>query len=432
MKRYCRDLVKATSVLKNQEDILMTEKENAAKRNLEELKQSEEEKAKAVKIAEVGAVGLKRNSQELSKSLEEHEKEYQLVRAVEMKTKCLEDQLGDTKIEVGRTETELKQLQTRISHCEKDLKEKNSQLLSKREEAVAVENELKLGEKMLKKFRRLWNLLPMKRVVWKHCKRITLLRSRVKGVVAKLIKVKDRSAMTALEVASGGKLYNVVVDTENTGKQLLQNGGLRRRVTIIPLNKIQSHPLPQSVQTAAVRLVGKGNDEVALSLVGYDEELQLFRRWFVFSRHRLHSCSGTFKPAGQLGRFLYQGREKSVNCSILLLPFLEFDVLYYLHHPFFFGLFSGYFLILSSCICKACTIDFNGIFRRLLFSGLFHHREIVWHHHDLALLDPIVEHGFSSDPLSASEPCPLSRRLYGGSSCTSVVTGDIWHFAQNI
>lgn len=46
------------------------------------------------------------------------------------------------------------------------------------------------------------------------------------------------------------------MDTENTGKLLLQKGGLRRRVTIIPLNKIQRHPIPQRIQNAAVKLVG--------------------------------------------------------------------------------------------------------------------------------------------------------------------------------
>lgn len=59
-----------------------------------------------------------------------------------------------------------------------------------------------------------------------------------------------------LQVAAGGKLYNVVVDTETTGKQLLQHGDLRRRVTIIPLNKIQTNIVPQRVQQAADRLVG--------------------------------------------------------------------------------------------------------------------------------------------------------------------------------
>lgn len=51
-------------------------------------------------------------------------------------------------------------------------------------------------------------------------------------------------------------MFNIVVDDENTGKQLLQNGDLQRRVTIIPLNKIQSHPVPSRIQHAATKLVG--------------------------------------------------------------------------------------------------------------------------------------------------------------------------------
>lgn len=67
-------------------------------------------------------------------------------------------------------------------------------------------------------------------------------RSRVKGLVAQLFTLeKDKSeAGTALEITAGGRLYNVVVDTEVTGTQLLQNGKLRKRVTIIPLNKISA------------------------------------------------------------------------------------------------------------------------------------------------------------------------------------------------
>lgn len=108
-------------------------------------------------------------------------------------------------------------------------------------------------------------------------------RSRVKGVVAKLTRVADPSTATALEVAAGGKLYQVcacskgscwavglvkaggssggccesiakvalptfplcrqpaqvVVDSEQTAKALLANGQLRQRVTIIPLNKCE-------------------------------------------------------------------------------------------------------------------------------------------------------------------------------------------------
>lgn len=59
------------------------------------------------------------------------------------------------------------------------------------------------------------------------------------GVVANLVHVKDEVAATALEVTAGGRLYNVVVDTEATGKALLQHGRLKRRVTLIPLNKVR-------------------------------------------------------------------------------------------------------------------------------------------------------------------------------------------------
>ena len=65
-------------------------------------------------------------------------------------------------------------------------------------------------------------------------------RSRVKGVVAKLMQVKDPAMSTALEVVAGGKLYQVVVDTEVTGKALLSKGQLQKRVTIIRANKIDA------------------------------------------------------------------------------------------------------------------------------------------------------------------------------------------------
>ncbi|GER46534.1 structural maintenance of chromosomes protein [Striga asiatica] len=308
-----RDLVKETSVLKNQEDNLMTEKGNAVKieRSLEESKLAVEKMANAVKTAEAGAADLKESAAELSKSLDEHEKEYQGVVAGKSsgnEEKCLEDQLGDAKIAVGRAETELKQLRTKIGHSEKELKEKTAQFLSTREKAAAIVNELDVKRKEVEKVKNALESLSYNenvmealqkdrtielelvqkfkdeaRTLSSHVANVEFIysdpeknfdRSRVKGVVAKLIKVKDSSTMLALEVAAGGKLFNVVVDTEDTAKLLIEKGGLRRRVTTIPLNKIQRHPVPERVQNAATKLVGKGNAEVALSLVGYEKELQ--------------------------------------------------------------------------------------------------------------------------------------------------------------
>ncbi|KAF5457688.1 hypothetical protein F2P56_021772 [Juglans regia] len=310
---FSQDLVRQVSVLNNKEDTLRSEKESAEKisSNIEDLNHSVEAKASAVRKAEEGAADLKKRVEELSKNLDEYESDYQGVLAGKSsgnEEKCLEDQLSDAKISVGSAETELKQLKTKISHCEKELKEKTHQLMSKREEAVAVENELNARIIDVENIKKALESLSYKEGQMEtlqkdrasELERVQKLkdeirnlsaqlanfdfsyrdpvknfdRSKVKGVIAKLIKVKDSSTMTALEVTAGGKLFNVVVDTENTGKQILQNGALRRRVTIIPLNKIQSHTISPRVQNAAVRLVGKENAELALSLVGYEEEVK--------------------------------------------------------------------------------------------------------------------------------------------------------------
>lgn len=147
-----QDLVREVSVLKNQEETLNNEKENAEKfvRSIEKLKKSIEEKAYGVKNVEDAAADLKRRLEQLDKSLEQYEKDYQGVlsgKSSGSEEKCLEDQLGDAKVAVGSAETKLKLLKTKISHSEKELKEKAHQLLSKREEAVAVENELNAGTK---------------------------------------------------------------------------------------------------------------------------------------------------------------------------------------------------------------------------------------------------------------------------------------------
>ncbi len=47
----------------------------------------------------------------------------------------------------------------------------------------------------------------------------------------------------------------MVVDSEATGKQLLEKGELKRRVTIIPLNKIAAKKLDDDVVKKAKKLV---------------------------------------------------------------------------------------------------------------------------------------------------------------------------------
>ena len=99
-------------------------------------------------------------------------------------------------------------------------------------------------------------------------------RSKVKGLVAQLFTLNKEKAVagTALEICAGGRLYNVVVDSADTGSQLLQNGKLKKRVTIIPLNKISAFKA-SAEKVGAAQKIAPGKVDLALSLIGYDHEV---------------------------------------------------------------------------------------------------------------------------------------------------------------
>lgn len=96
-------------------------------------------------------------------------------------------------------------------------------------------------------------------------------RSSVLGYVANLVELTPNDAeqwSTALEICAGGKLYNVVVRDERVGAQLLKNGELRKRVTLIPLNKIApSRASPEKI--AHAKQLAPGKVHLALDLVRY-------------------------------------------------------------------------------------------------------------------------------------------------------------------
>lgn len=101
-------------------------------------------------------------------------------------------------------------------------------------------------------------------------------RSKVKGLLAKLIEVRDSKHATALEVVAGGKLFQVVVDEAITGKALLDRGKLQKRVTIIPLDKIQPRHVGANATRRAEEIASsmKATANPAIELVGFDEEIR--------------------------------------------------------------------------------------------------------------------------------------------------------------
>ncbi|XP_053388241.1 structural maintenance of chromosomes protein 2-like [Mercenaria mercenaria] len=220
----------------------------------------------------------------------------------------LNEQLITAKSEISNAETEAKQASMKLKHAQQELKKKESDLkkteqgyrkdkqaydnvvqnLKKLEDELKKLNYEEGKDEMLETQRRtlsqevnhlqdkmetLEARFPHLHFDYRNPEK-NFDRSKVSGLVCKLIKVKDVKTATALEVAAGGKLYNVVVDTEQTGKQLLQKGELRRRYTIIPLNKISARSIPNDVVKRAEGLVGKDNVHTALSLIGFDRNLQ--------------------------------------------------------------------------------------------------------------------------------------------------------------
>ena len=88
--------------------------------------------------------------------------------------------------------------------------------------------------------------------------------------------VSDSRHATALEVTAGNKLYQVVVDTEQTSKQLIEKGQLRTRVTILPLNKLAARCVEADKVARAKDIASArgATAALALELVGYDAEVR--------------------------------------------------------------------------------------------------------------------------------------------------------------
>ncbi|KAK2569628.1 Structural maintenance of chromosomes protein 2 [Acropora cervicornis] len=305
--------VKANSDLKHAKELLAAEKKN--KKTLEKniVNSQLQTKEKELKNLRDLLVKLEEKSQDDNKAVKAAQDHFHAVSAGLSSNeggedKTLADQIMTCKNEISSAETESKQAHLKLKHAQSELKKKQSELKNteksyKKDKDVhnaiekskaKLEDELKKlnyeegkEEKLTAKRRELEaevSELRMK-VETLEAKFPNLKfeyvdpeanfdRNKVKGLVAQLIQVKDASTATGLEVTAGGKLYNVVVDTEVTGKKLISNGKLKRRYTFIPLNKIAARTLANDVVRRAESLVGKDNVHLALSLVGYDDEIR--------------------------------------------------------------------------------------------------------------------------------------------------------------
>ena len=74
-------------------------------------------------------------------------------------------------------------------------------------------------------------------------------RRKVKEVAAKFISLSEKHCpkATALEITGGGRLFNVVIEDELVGRDLMKNGNMKKRGTFIRLNKIDPRSIDAKV-----------------------------------------------------------------------------------------------------------------------------------------------------------------------------------------
>ncbi|NXA24941.1 SMC2 protein, partial [Ibidorhyncha struthersii] len=219
----------------------------------------------------------------------------------------LAGQMMTCKNEISKAVTEAKQAQMKLNYAQQELKTKQPEVKNMdggyKKDQEALEAVRKTKEKLENQMKKLNYeeekeavLLGRKKALTSEIKRLRELYeglmakfphlqfeykdpeknwnpSHVKGTVVSHITVKDLSKAKALEVAAGGKLYDIIVDTEVTAKKLLEKGELKRRYTFIPLNKIAARCLGENTVKLAQTLAGHDNLDLALSLVQYEPQL---------------------------------------------------------------------------------------------------------------------------------------------------------------
>ena len=314
VKAHSEELIRLETVsdLKNASMLEEKERRKGAQRSVKELEAQVLQKSKIHEKLQVQYDTAKSDMDRQTAEVEQKEELLQTlqtgVASKEGQENGYQGQLQDARNRVSTAATEQEQAKLKISHLEKRIredeprakkaKEQNSGLLKDleglRAQAKKLESELgKLGFEHGKEesmYQQEASLQKQVRILQEQAdtmkRKIANIdfsyndpspsfdRSKVKGLVAQLFTLNKEKAQagTALEICAGGRLYNVVVDSAETGTQLLQNGKLKKRVTIIPLNKISAFRA-STEKIGAAQNLAPGKVDLALSLIGYDDEV---------------------------------------------------------------------------------------------------------------------------------------------------------------
>jgi len=217
--------------------------------------------------------------------------------------KTLADQLMDAKKEETHCDTEAKSCQARLNHAKKelgthenDLKKSNTEYNNLKNEEKKLDSELNRLKKELSEIsyseEGFENAQEAKRkimvLIRQNEEKVSTLKLRlqhvefrfndpyadfprhqVHGRVAKLLTLKNGDYATALDVAGGPRLRNVIIENEKLGQAILDSG-LKERTTFLPLNKINPKVIDGKKIQTAYKTVGQEAVTPALQLIDFN------------------------------------------------------------------------------------------------------------------------------------------------------------------
>lgn len=213
---------------------------------------------------------------------------------------AVNQQISECKVKINKDKMQISHLQAEYEESNKRVAEKQADLSETKKEIESKERNVEvLQQKMqdigfdMEKYQQLKNeRINLKRQLQdaeqqlynfkQHDARFYFSYDRpsanfddaaVKGFAGELFQLPQQNSRdaTALDVCAGRKLFNIVVENENVGAQLLERGRLKRRVTIIPLTKIRANVVGNSKVELAKKL-GPNKVDLALNLINFDND----------------------------------------------------------------------------------------------------------------------------------------------------------------
>ncbi|KAG2388143.1 hypothetical protein C9374_000993 [Naegleria lovaniensis] len=217
--------------------------------------------------------------------------------------KTITEQVLECKQTITSLKSSLKQSEMRLSHLKTTLNEKKIQLSKQSAEETSLKQQLEEIEKVVNTQAKQLEQLNFNESKYIETeKQIEMLEAdivdrtnkinqkkmsleqifldynkenvsgNVMGVVANLFRIKDKQNTCALEVAAGPRLGQLVVDTEKTGKEVIEKGNISRRVTVIPLNNITYGKRFENQEL--LKQVHNNNASLALDLINYESKVE--------------------------------------------------------------------------------------------------------------------------------------------------------------